>query len=450
MVEIRNPLTIIQSGSPEPTQPLDPKEVYKNTRPSDWLVMPEIGDNEDNVLYFLLSASSDLAENVAFQLGVDQGSSSATATFEFGTTDSSGNFTPISSLTQNVSGTSAYYPDRVLPSSAFVHPTSDGCKQVICKITTSGYFTRVRVGVASNAAPVLRTKQLIVEFKGKATQCLSFDDIAYGYNYDEGSLRLRYYNLVGSSAATSMSFRNAISLIAVLNLDTSNVTSFANMFYGCGSLLAIPALNTSRGTSFNSMFRGCSSLVSVPQIDVSSATNMGSMFYDCYSLGYVPPLNSASCTIFSYMFSYCFSLGRQPVIDTSAGTDLRGMFSNCKSLFPLDLRGYDFSSATASNAMAGMCNNAWGRFILKFGSTWSADGITTTTSIMSISSTGSGYCHVIIDKTDAMLPATNPKSAFNNSYILVYVPDDLLATYQADANWSALGDRLKGFSDLPS
>ena len=60
----KNPLTIVKTGStptPTPTpEPLDPKEVYEETRPADWLVMPE-PENEE--YFLLLEVGDNLVDN---------------------------------------------------------------------------------------------------------------------------------------------------------------------------------------------------------------------------------------------------------------------------------------------------------------------------------------------------------------------------------------------------
>jgi surface protein len=50
-------------------------------------------------------------------------------------------------------------------------------------------------------------------------------------------------------------------------LDTSQVTTMRQMFYGCSSLVEVPQMDTSQVTTMRSMFSGCSSLVEVPAMD---------------------------------------------------------------------------------------------------------------------------------------------------------------------------------------
>lgn len=49
-------------------------------------------------------------------------------------------------------------------------------------------------------------------------------------------------------------------------------------------LLAIPQLNTSEVTGMRNMFNNCYSLTTIPLLDTSKVTNIGSMFFNCYSL----------------------------------------------------------------------------------------------------------------------------------------------------------------------
>lgn len=75
-------------------------------------------------------------------------------------------------------------------------------------------------------------------------------------------------------------------------LDTSQVTTMRQMFYGCSSLVEVPALDTSQVTTMRAMFSGCSSLVEVPQMDgrnldsgtSTSSSGVGYMFSGTKSL----------------------------------------------------------------------------------------------------------------------------------------------------------------------
>ena len=99
------------------------------------------------------------------------------------------------------------------------------------------------------------------------------------------------------------------------NLNTENVTSMAQMFFGCRNLaeLDVTHFNTANVTSMISMFNSCIGLTS---LDVTN-------------------FNTENVTDMSYMFSYCNNLKEIYVSDkfvTGAVRSSKGMFLRCSSL----------------------------------------------------------------------------------------------------------------------
>lgn len=125
------------------------------------------------------------------------------------------------------------------------------------------------------------------------------------------------------------------SLNTIPLLDTSKGTEFGLMFSGCSSLNTIPLLNTSEGTNFENMFRNCISLNSIPLLDTSKGTSFKYMFSECGSLKTIPLLNTSEGINFSRMFEYCSFLESIPLLDTSKGTNFENMFFACRSLTTL-------------------------------------------------------------------------------------------------------------------
>ena len=105
-------------------------------------------------------------------------------------------------------------------------------------------------------------------------------------------------------------------VVLPFDLDTSDVTDMASMFFGCSSLISVPTMDTSSVTNMRAMFSGCSSLIAVPPMDTSQVTNMMQMFVGCSSLISVPTM------------------------DTSNATNMTSMFSGCSSLIPAEVRLY--------------------------------------------------------------------------------------------------------------
>lgn len=132
------------------------------------------------------------------------------------------------------------------------------------------------------------------------------------------------------------SFKNMFgycdNLTTIPQIDTSNGTSFIEMFISCDNLTTIPLLDTSNGTNFNYMFQDCASLTTIPQLDTSNGTSFANMFNDCDSLITIPLLDTSNGTSFGAMFAYCDNLTTIPQLDISNGTSLSWMFNYCYKL----------------------------------------------------------------------------------------------------------------------
>jgi surface protein len=122
--------------------------------------------------------------------------------------------------------------------------------------------------------------------------------------------------------------------IGLQYLNTSNVTSFKNMFKGCASLtnLDLSGFDTSKVTDMTQMFEDCFSLknLNLRSFNTSSVTKMGDMFCGCSSLESVDvsSFNTANVTKMSYMFAYCPSLKTLDLstFNTTNVTNMEGMF----------------------------------------------------------------------------------------------------------------------------
>lgn len=564
--KIRNPLTYMGGGSPTPPtpQPLDPEQVYRDTRPADWLVMPEPQNGE---AYFLYMVDADALDDQIICLPVAQ-NAGGTISMEFGTSDAQGNFTADPALTVTSTTTSVNELSATIPMSAYGNLTSEGRKQIICKLssttgltgvlfTTSNNLTLLSIGVTGMVEANVNITTNTALYLGNASRTqYSCFDLVYAKTSGcktvtfSGLTRLRAYR--GGTGVTSFNgmFNGCRSLVAIPQLDTSsgailsnmfsgcaslktiplldtgNGTNFSQMFYGCTSLVAIPQLDTSSGTIFNGMFRDCYSLTTTPQLDTASGTIFSSMFYNCltltsvpqldtsggtdfsymfyvcsaltavplldtssgtnfsymfnncttltsipqlntssgtnfshmfdacHSLVTIPQLNTSSGTDFSYMFNNCDALIAVPSLNTSSGTNFNAMFQGCPSLSSIDFTNYDFSHVTTTNGLSSLISGMRGGRTIDFGDSWGASGILNTAVIVSTQSTyviNDNRAKIRINKTDAMLPiAANATTLFNSSggySPYVYVPDALLATYQADTYWNTLGTRLKAMSE---
>lgn len=156
-------------------------------------------------------------------------------------------------------------------------------------------------------------------------------------------------------SGTSMQsfFRSFTGLVAVPNVDTSNVTNMNHMCMGCSDLTEVPLWNTSKVTEWQYSFSGCKALKTVPNFDTSATTSFSSMFNGCTSLVSAPAFNTVNGKVFSSMFYGCTSLQEVPVYNFSGIiwrqlNALQDMFKNCTSLSDNALNNIMASLMTAN------------------------------------------------------------------------------------------------------
>ena len=148
--------------------------------------------------------------------------------------------------------------------------------------------------------------------------------------------------------------------------DTSNVTTFENMFENCRSLkqLDLSNFNTSKATSFGSMFAECWELeeLDISNFNTANVTSFYSMFANCKKLTKLDlshfNTTKANNMGFMFMFSGCENLEE---LDISSFTsqitaNLSGMFASCKKLVSLDLSGLDFGKVIQTSNFLNGCS----------------------------------------------------------------------------------------------
>ena len=153
--------------------------------------------------------------------------------------------------------------------------------------------------------------------------------------------------------STRKNFEGYYKLLAIPELNITNLTTMQYMFNSCYSLTTIPELNTSKVTNTKDAFNSCYSLTTIPQLDTSKVTNMYSMFSSCYSLKTIPQLDTSKVTNMQYMFNNCYSLTTIPQLNTSKVTDMQFMFYTCRSLKTIPQ--LNTSNVTNMNGMFSSC-----------------------------------------------------------------------------------------------
>ena len=272
--------------------PLDPVEVYNNTRPSDWLPMPTPADNE---MYLLFHIPNGVSSLLAFTV-----TCTGNYTVALGTV-SGGSFVTSSSV--DIASGSKY--ETELFADDYGNLTSDGHKQVMVKVSGTDILTWAPSTHSKKTSPSNFAGWNIVEI---ACRLPSGTSVACGNSTQNSALKkLRYFTWHGKNAVTNMRymFNSCNSLTAIPQMATSAVTNMSNMFGACYSLTAIPQMDTSAVTDMSNMFNNCDSLTAVPQMDTSAVTNMSNMFNGCNSLTAVSQMDTSAATNMSNMFNGC-------------------------------------------------------------------------------------------------------------------------------------------------
>ena len=272
----------IQTGGGSISGPLDPVEVYNNTRPSDWLPMPTPAENEMYLLFHIHDGVSSLLSFTVTCTG--------NYTVALGTV-SNGSFVQMSSTT--VASKSKY--EAELFADDYGYLTSDGMKQVMVKVSGTNILTWEPSTHSKKTSPSNFAGWSIIEI---SCNLPSGQKVACGNNQQTLALeKLQYFTWIGKNEVTNMT----------------------SMFNACYSLKAIPQLDTSAVTNMTSMFNACYALTAIPQLDTSSVTNMGYMSISCFSLTTIPQLDTSSVTSMSSMFQNCYALTSIVLDNTVAG-----------------------------------------------------------------------------------------------------------------------------------
>ena len=347
----------------------DPEELYKLTRPADWLTMPTESEINDDELYLLFHIPDGFSAPISFSVNC-----TGNYTVRQCSRWTANSYTQVSAISQ--SSGSTYSAE--LASKDFGYLTSDGMKQALIKITGTNITSWE---VKEYVGKYYKTCSWnIVEITGKLTKLTAFkcynknasNDITS--NLDRGLGKLKYFSLYGSNQLQSSAnmFKYCKSLILVKQLDTSNFTNMSYLFEQCDSLQAIPQFNTSNVTNMSYMFyfagyTAASFNLNLSNWDTSKVTNMSYMFrnagYKATSFNLdLSNWNTSNVTDMSWMFdcagfsAMTFNLNLSNW-DTSKVTNMSYMFQDAGhkatsfNLDLLDLSNWNTSKVTKMNSM---------------------------------------------------------------------------------------------------
>lgn len=161
--------------------------------------------------------------------------------------------------------------------------------------------------------------------------------------------------------------RELIEIKGIEDFDVSSATTLAQMFYACRSLRKLNIskwVTTNKLTTLNGTFFD---LYRVEELDVSGFnTENVTTFANCFSSAQkLKSIDLSDWTIsnkvtaLNNMFTYCRKLKtitRNKNWNTSNVTSFAEMFRECKSLIEIDLSDFNFSKATSIKSMFQDCN----------------------------------------------------------------------------------------------
>ena len=109
-------------------------------------------------------------------------------------------------------------------------------------------------------------------------------------------------------------------------------------------------------------YKGMDLVPELTNLDTSNITNMAQMFYYCNGLRSlnVSSFNTSNVDNMRYMFYSCSNLISLNLsnFDTAKVTDASYMFANCEKLMSLDIRNFNFNNISSyTNMFTGIPNN---------------------------------------------------------------------------------------------
>ena len=154
-----------------------------------------------------------------------------------------------------------------------------------------------------------------------------------------------------NSTSTKYMFNNCQFLEEFPNglINTSGVTDMSVMFYDCYSLKEIPSdFNTDSATNMTHLFRGCRSLKTIPSINTSNITSTYNIFYGS-GLEIIPDLDFSNVTYGYGTFDWCTNLRKIGNIDMSSITSNSYMLRNNHQLSESNIFGLTKSHSYNTN-----------------------------------------------------------------------------------------------------
>lgn len=130
-------------------------------------------------------------------------------------------------------------------------------------------------------------------------------------------------------------------LVSIESIDTSHLTSAANIFSQCVSLKSLPDMNLESATTTCKMCSNCINLTYVPNLSIPKVSDISYMFENCSNLSKVNLTNNSAVANVTGAFSGCASLQNAPDFNWSRCANSGGLtavFNGCTNITYVDLR----------------------------------------------------------------------------------------------------------------
>ena len=252
----------ITGGSSSPQS--DPREVYQGTRPAEWLRLPDYDKVADNTVYCLVSLFPTGTNKVSFSFMCN-----GTCTMYAGKVVD-GEFVTFENdepVTVEGAGVSTYkYITRVFNYADYTDAMSDGTKQLVIKLETTGSWQRLQSNTGADSYYV---NNGILDMIHHRNEYLG----AFGGGYLR---RCRYFYNFGNKIPNNLS-------------DVEYIKTGSGICSADGELYANRLksfLGTVKTSNWSKNFWGCTCLQELT-CDISDTTGWNNPFYasrPCYSL----------------------------------------------------------------------------------------------------------------------------------------------------------------------
>lgn len=330
----------LHTFAPPVSAAADPDEVYRTTRPADWLPMPTPNDNETYCLCFIPEYDNGVF-TAELQFSGD-------CSVEFGNIVN-GVFTAKESITPT---TNARF-DHTIQADDYGDITADGYKQYLVRIC--GTVTKMDMSLSSVDVYKQGVPFLVDIAIGQKTEVRCGDQIS-----TLACRHLRYVRFVGNGqlfASYGQNFRCCRSLLAISSQQKATGYYASYMYEKCASLLALSPNVFVSNVGYVGAFGGAN-LVSVKGLQIQP-TKITNMFRDSMYFGKINgnQIDTCNCNDFDG-FVYNSNVTEIEHLDITSMTNPGSAFDYC-GLIRLTFAGETTPGGWTINLTSGkMSHNA--------------------------------------------------------------------------------------------